>query len=133
MSIYQSQAPLWIAATDDLYPAPVEIMVQVVPAWIGHPDYHGYYPTDPYAADLPPPPADPQGDIPRAVVFVFPGAPKVGQIYERPLLLLSGAEWRSLPFPDVWQRLEDAVRERIAEDACLSCGREYAREGDGRE
>lgn len=69
MSIYQSQAPLWIAATDDLNPLSVEVLAQVVPAWIGHPDYHGYYPTDPYAGDLPPPPADPEGDIPRAVVL----------------------------------------------------------------
>lgn len=82
----------------------VEIWVQAVPP---HIDYTGP------EWDFLPPPVDPQGEIMRAVFFVEhgddKGTPRNGQEYVKPLLMLSGGEYRQIHFDDLMTRLEDAL------------------------
>jgi len=95
-----------------------EVIAQGVPAHIGTltPGY-GYEAGDPYAAFLPPPIAilsdEDEGEL-RAVVFIKAGTPKgterSHQEYVNPLLVLSGEEYESLPFPEVHRRICEALR-----------------------
>ena len=89
-----------------------EVYFQGVPGHIGHPRY--YSDGDPYGEFLPPPVDD--EDALRAVVVVLKGqAEKDVQRYVRPLLVLTGEEWRTTPFPQLLERIEKAVHERLRE------------------
>lgn len=82
-----------------------------MPAFIGHPLH---YPSDPYAAFLPPPGAcDAMGDGPlRAVVIVREGQDdKDGQRYVSPIATLSGDEYEKITWIDMLARIEAAIRE----------------------
>ncbi len=52
----------------------------------------------------------------RAVFFVEPGdekgTPRCGQEYVKPLLVLTGKEYESMPFPEVVAKLEEALDAR---------------------
>jgi hypothetical protein len=71
---------------------------------------------DPYSAFLPPRtlPADDGGQTMRAVVFVTEGTSKgtarSPQEYVRPLLVLSGQEYATIPFEDLHRLICDALR-----------------------
>src|SRR5205823_1374307 len=92
----------------------VEIMGQGVPSHIGTPSPgYGYESGDPYADFLPPAipvPENDDGIALRAMVIVRSGAEKIGQEYVRPLLVLSGREYASMGFEDVYGRICDALR-----------------------
>lgn len=75
-----------------------EVYFQAVP---GHIDYDWDW--------LPPPVEDRDWDNYRAVVVCGPYSEKDGQRYERALMTLTGEEWRSIPFSDLWRRIEDAL------------------------
>jgi len=85
----------------------VTLIAQAVP---GHVGAEG---PDPYASFLPPVPESISADL-RAVVFVTEGWPKgtvrSGQEYVAPLLVVSGAEYASMPFPVLHAKLCDALR-----------------------
>lgn len=86
----------------------VEVMAQSVPPHIGS-DECG----DPFASFLPPPvPED--SKYARAVVFVAPwtvkGTERSGQEYRDPLLVITGQEYAEALFPDLLQRIWDAVQ-----------------------
>jgi hypothetical protein len=92
----------------------VEVLAQGVPGHIGTPvPGHGYEAGDPYADFLPPPivlAPDDQGDKLRAVVIVRGGAPKDGQRYTDPLLVLAGEEYERSAFHDLYARICAALR-----------------------
>jgi hypothetical protein len=97
----------------------VEVSAQAVPEHIGRPTAEaGYESGDPYASFLPSTgweEASESEERFRAVVFVLPDTPKgtAGhhpQEYENPLLVLSGVEYRSIPFGDLHERLCNALR-----------------------
>jgi hypothetical protein len=97
----------------------VEVFAQGVPPQIGQPS-EGYE-CDPYEAFLPPlvDPYDPEDpEIPyRAVVIVQRGRHrKEGQRYVDPVLILSGAEYRRTPFPDLLQRIYQGIDDRLTVD-----------------
>lgn len=85
----------------------VTVLAQAVPAHVGAED------PDPYASFLPPFAESVAADV-RAVVFVVQGAVKgtsrAGQEYVAPLLVVSGKEYASVPFPVLHARLCDALR-----------------------
>jgi len=85
----------------------VAVLAQAVPAHVGEED------PEHYASFLPPFPESIAADV-RAVVFVVEGAakgtPRSGQEYVAPLLVLSGKEYASVPFPVLHARLCDALR-----------------------
>jgi hypothetical protein len=96
----------------------VDVFAQGVPAHIGTPaPGYGYESADPYATFLPPALAIggnvSEADL-RAVVFVVGDSPKgtarAGQEYERPLLILTGAEYEAMPFQVLHDRLCAALR-----------------------
>jgi hypothetical protein len=97
----------------------VEVWAQGVPEHIGRPTAGTAYERgDPYASFLPvvgwEEPSESEARF-RAVVFVTPDTPKgtdghQGQEYADPLLVLSGAEYRSIPFGVLHDRLCDALR-----------------------
>jgi hypothetical protein len=105
MSIYATLAHFGIKRFGDK--AIIEILVQSVPAHIED--------TGPMW-DFLPPPVDPEGKISRAVFFVEPGEEKgtdrCGQEYVRPLLMLTGKEYREIRFIDLMFRLEEALDRR---------------------
>lgn len=90
-----------------------EVYFQGVPGHIGHPDH--YPEGDPYADFLPPfpPRFDPDSDLRAVVVVLRDHNEKDVQRYVRPLMTLSGREWETLPFPELWRRIEEAVREQL--------------------
>lgn len=63
--------------------------------------------------DFLPPPVDADGELMRAVFFVEPGDEKgterCGQEFVRPLLMLTGLEYREIRFDDLMGRLEKAL------------------------
>lgn len=78
---------------------------------------------------LPPPlPEDADEDEWRAVVFTLDGEPKGGpgydgQQYHRPLLVMSGEEYKRTPFGQLLDTLESCLIEREADhEHCLTCG-----------
>jgi hypothetical protein len=96
----------------------VDVLAQGVPAHIGTPTPgYGYEAGDPYALFLPPAlrvGVDASEDGLRAVVFVTSGLKKgtarAAQEYVSPLLVLTGAEYASMPFQELHDRLCDALR-----------------------
>ena len=120
MSIYATLWTLRFPATgDDVVGSDwIEVLAQGVPPHIGSPAPGcGYEDGDPYAEFLPPPvEVDSVGDADamRAVVFVTEttrkGTPRSPQEYVRPLLVLTGAEYASIPFVELHRRLCDALR-----------------------
>jgi hypothetical protein len=118
MSIYATLAilriPLWPSrpVMSESWPEHwVELVVQGVPGHIGHPRH---YEEDLYADFLPPPVEDEEAL--RAVVIVEAGTPKGTprsyQEYENPLMVLTGEEWNTTPFPELWGRFDEVVNER---------------------
>lgn len=91
----------------------VEVFAQAVPAHIGHPST--YPEGDPYADFLPPVVReyDPEtGNAPfnRAVVILQEGRDKKDiQRYVDPLLVLSGEEYARIPFPELLERIYQAI------------------------
>jgi hypothetical protein len=102
MSIYATLGEIGIRRFGDC--AMIEIMIQGVPP---HIDYTG----DAWA--FLPPPVDPDGETMRAVFFVESGEPKgterCGQEYIRPLLMLTGEEYKEIRFSDLIDRVEKAL------------------------
>ena len=102
MSIYATLGEIGIRRFGD--EAMVEIFIQAVPP---HIDYTGP------EWDFLPPPVDPEGSVNRAVVFVERDTPKgtdrCGQEYDKPLLTLTGSEYKQIGFADLMTRLEDAL------------------------
>lgn len=96
----------------------IGVTAQGVPAHIGTPTPgFGYEDGDPYAAFLPPPMvilSEEDERTLRAVVFVAEGTPKgterSGQEYVAPLLVLTGEEYATVTFGDLYRRICDALR-----------------------
>lgn len=108
MSIYATAAEIAIRQFgDEEY---VQLIIQSVPPHIDAtgPEW-----------DFLPPPVDPYGETPRAVVIVRSdtpkGTPRSHQEYVDPLLVLSGEEWQEVRFVDLLNRLEAALYARRAE------------------
>lgn len=116
MSIYATQWVLRFPAFGDEYDGCewVEVIGQGVPGHIGTPSPgYGYESGDPFSDFLPPAIAyDEKVDelALRAIVIVREGTKKEGQEYIRPLLVLSGQEYASTPFPVLHARICDALR-----------------------
>jgi len=97
----------------------VEVMAQGVPEHVGRQaERSGDDGEDPLASFLPTTgreePSDAEGRL-RAVVFVVANTPRGSeghhpQEYADPLLVLSGAEYRSITFTELHARLCDALR-----------------------
>ena len=95
----------------------VEVTAQGVPPHIGSPTSgQGYEEGDPYSDFLPPPlETDKNGDAPfmRAVVFVTSdttkGTEQNGQEYVDPLLVITGEEYNSISFGDLYNQICDAL------------------------
>jgi len=96
----------------------VEVTGQGVPAHVGTPSLgYGYEAGDPYGSFLPSPvPVNIAVDEQRirAVVAVTRGTPKgterSGQEYAQPLLVMSGAEYSTIPFGELIERISSALR-----------------------
>jgi hypothetical protein len=105
----------------------VELVAQGVPGHIGH---VSHYPDgDPYGAFLPPALEGEWEGLLRAVVFVddlsTKGTERSGQEYANPVLVLTGAEYETTRFPELLERLTDAIAERwMPRQTCAMCGRE---------
>jgi hypothetical protein len=96
----------------------VQVLAQGVLAHVGTPTVgYGYELGDPFEQFLPPPLRIESGisenDL-RAVVFVEAGSkkgtPRSGQEYPSPLLVISGAEYSTMSFQQLHNRLCDALR-----------------------
>jgi hypothetical protein len=120
MSIY---ATLWTLKFprygDDYFGCEwIKVIAQGVPAHIGSPTPGcGYEDGDPYSAFLPPPMItneDGEHQYMRAVVFVTEGTAKgtdrSHQEYVDPLLILTGEEYATMTFDDLYRRICDALR-----------------------
>ena len=118
MSIYATHGVLKVPRYGDFHTGSewVEVVGQGVPAHIGTPSPgHGYEGGDPYASFLPPavPVSEEEEDwwqALRAMVIIRDGTEKVGQEYVRPLIVLSGQEYATIPFSDLQERICDALR-----------------------
>lgn len=120
MSIYATLWHLQFPRDGDAYLGCewVGVLAQGVPAFIGTPTPgYGYESGDPFEAFLPPPLRIERGmseDDLRAVVFVVStsrkGTSRSGQEYESRLLVLTGAEYGTMPFPVLHDRLCTALR-----------------------
>lgn len=92
----------------------VEVIGQGVPAHIGTPSQgYGYQSGDPYAEFLPPAVRvsdEDDGAGLRAMVVIQDGTDKIGQEYIRPLVVLSGEEYVTIPFAKLHERICDALR-----------------------
>ncbi len=116
MSIYATQWIVKLPSEGFSYPGCewVEILGQGVPSHIGTPSPgFGNESVDHFASFLPPPtpvPENDDGTTLRALVVVRRGAEKVGQEYVQPLLVLSGAEYKSMSFGDLHERICEALR-----------------------
>jgi hypothetical protein len=96
----------------------ITVLAQGVPAHVGTSSPGpGSEEEDPYSAFLPPvgtAPIDENGQTMRGVVFVTEGTSKgtarSPQEYVRPLLVLSGQEYATIPFEDLHQLICDALR-----------------------
>lgn len=115
MSIYATHWVLKFPEAGDWHPncAWVEVIGQGVPAHIGTPTPgYGYESGDPYRDFLPPPVPvlDIEDGVLRAMVIVRGGSVKVGQRYEKPLVVMSGVEYASTPFDTLYERIIDTLR-----------------------
>ncbi len=89
-----------------------------MPAHVGTPTPgFGYEGGDPYAEFLPPPVelnADGDSEFMRAVVIITEetkkGTTRSPQEYANPLLVLSGRDYASISFVDLYERICDALR-----------------------
>lgn len=96
----------------------IEVIAQGVPAHIGtSTSGRASEEEDPYAGFLPPAvavPTDDDGQTMRAVVFVTEATPKgtdrSPQEYVRPLLVLSGSEYATVPFGQLHDMICNALR-----------------------
>src|SRR5436190_13255195 len=96
----------------------IEVRAQGVAPHIGSPtEGLGYENGDPYAEFLPPAvlaTKDGESEYMRAVVIITEnttkGTARSGQEYANPLLTLSGREYANMPFPDLHERICDALR-----------------------
>lgn len=96
----------------------IEVTAQGVPAHVGTPTPgFGYEGGDPYAEFLPPPVelnADGDSEFMRAVVIITEetkkGTTRSPQEYANPLLVLSGRDYASISFVDLYERICDALR-----------------------
>jgi hypothetical protein len=105
----------------------VEVYAQAVPPHIGHP--RDYPEGDPYTDFLPPPCADADGPLYRAVVLcdelTAKGTPEHGQQYVNPVLVLTGEEYAAARFDELLQRIGEAIAERwMPRQTCPTCQRE---------
>jgi hypothetical protein len=112
MSIYATLGTLRFPL-DEMGTEWVEVCFQAVPSHIGHPSH---YPDGDIYAEFLPPVRDPEVPEPewdkhRAVVIIATDERKDGQRYVNPVLTLSGEEWETIPFPELWQRIEEALRQ----------------------
>lgn len=116
MSIYATQWILQFPAFGDAHSGCdwVTVLGQGVPAHIGTPtEGYGYEEADPYASFLPPPiPVTDDEENLRAIVIIRETTAKIGQEYIGPLLVLSGAEYSTLSFQALHERICDALRGR---------------------
>lgn len=120
MSIYATLWHLQFPRHGDSYMGCewVDVLAQGVPAHIGTPTPgYGYESGDPYEAFLPPALRIEGGtseDDLRAVVFIVTtskkGTTRSGQEYESPLLVVTGAEYATMPFQVLHDRLCTALR-----------------------
>jgi hypothetical protein len=105
MSIYATLATIGIQRFGDQNI--VKLHIQGVPP---HIDYVG----EPW--EFLPPPVDPEGNTMRAVFIVEQGeekgTPRCGQEYVNPLLMLTGAEYETVRFVDLLQKIEEALDRR---------------------
>jgi hypothetical protein len=124
MSIYATLWSLKFPKEGDAYPGCdwVEIKAQGVPPHIGSPTPGmGYEDGDPYSGFLPPAvTTDKRGDAPfmRAVVLIKEHTPKgterSTQEYAAPLLVLTGQEYASMTFEELYARLCNVLRGKEA-------------------
>ena len=120
MSIYATLWRLKFPKFGDLYTACewIAVTAQGVPPHIGSPTPGlGYENGDPFADFLPPAVVtneDGEAQHLRAVVIVTEntkkGTSRNSQEYVDPLLTLAGQEYANLPFPELYQRICDALR-----------------------
>ncbi len=110
MSIYATVWALRFPHLGEYHPTCewVTVLAQAVPAHVGDGDG-----ADPYASFLPSISESIADDL-RAVVFVAEetekGTDRSAQEYVSPLLVLSGKEYASMPFPLLHLKLCDALR-----------------------
>jgi hypothetical protein len=108
MSIYATLWALKFPSTGREYVGCdwVTVLAQAVPAHIGMEGIDHY-------SDFLPPTVDPDGDNHRAVVFVRAGAKKETarspQEYVAPLLMLTGAQYRSYSFEQLYDEICSAL------------------------
>lgn len=122
MSIYISGLDFQIAADNPLFgPATwVTVSEMYVPSHIGarwNEDDPSDYEGDPFADYLPPPIEDENSETHRAVVFVHEFDHKKGQIYQDPLLIMSGTEYEKAPFWEILRCLTAEVQKRFGKFA----------------
>ena len=113
MSIYATLGSIRIEPPDQDWQSIEEwpeVYFQGVPGHIGHPPYYPH--GDPYR-DFLPQAAENEGALRTVVVVPNGQAEKDVQQYVRPLLVLTGDEWRTTPFPELLERIERAVNERL--------------------
>jgi hypothetical protein len=97
---------------------------------------YGYESGDPYASFLPPavPMPDDEDDLGlRAIVIIREQTEKIGQEYIGPLVVLSGDEYRAMPFGVLHERICDALslpRPRVVGEFIHDGEIEILREGD---
>lgn len=94
----------------------IEVVCQVVPAHIGHPSH--YPEGDPYADHLPPVVDYEPWTVctPRAVFFVDGKTTKHIQEYINPVLMLTGHEFETIGFEELFDRLTSAIEQRWGRD-----------------
>lgn len=108
---------IWALTDDDF----VRVWCQAVPPHIGHPSH--YPEGDPYGDFLPPvvqPDSELTDDAPyRAVVMCGPlttkGTARCPQEYENPLLTLTGEEYQSISWVELYDRIGAALRQQLGE------------------
>jgi hypothetical protein len=121
MSIYATLWSLKFPRYGDSYMGCewVEVWAQAVPEHVGRPTGgRDHQRGDPFAGFLPGDGWEDESDSQarfRAVVFVTAGTPKGAdglhpEEYQNPLLVLSGVEYRSVPFAGLHERLCNALR-----------------------
>ena len=134
MSIYATQWALRFPRFGEFHSGCewVTVLGQAVPAHVGAEA------PDPFASFLPPFPESVAADL-WAVVFVVEGTAKgtarSGQEYVAPLLVLSGAAYATVSFPELHTRLCDALRgnrPRLAAEVLQPDGRSTLVFEDGR-
>lgn len=116
MSIYSTYWRIQLEAPGGHHFEPnwVTVWAQAVPAHIGSTTL-GDYDHDPYADMLPPARTDHDEDdeTPRAVVFITDDVEQEGQEYVDPILVITGREYLETSFPDLLDRIYQALANRL--------------------